>query len=78
MPHYYFHLHNDLTAMDDEGQELDDLDAARDFAIFNIRELIGEGAMKGRVVLNHRIEVEEEGVGIVLVVPFSDAIQIGR
>lgn len=74
---YYFHLYNDIDVPDEEGKELADLQAAREWALCQVRALIGEMAKtEGRVVLRHRIDIED-GAGRVLdSVRFGDALDV--
>jgi hypothetical protein len=37
MPRYFFHLHNDIDALDEEGVELADLEAARAMARHSVQ-----------------------------------------
>lgn len=76
MAHYFFHLFNDLTTHDDEGMELGDNRAARDYAVGAVRALAAESIVEhGHLILSHRIEIQAEGE-VVDVVHFGDAIEI--
>ena len=76
MPRFYFHLYNDIVAMDDEGIELPDLETAKAAAIINIRDLLTEDVMKGRMPLQHRIEIADGDGAVMAVVPFRDAVTV--
>jgi hypothetical protein len=76
MPRYFFHLYNDLVALDEEGAELPDLEAARTHAIRNIRELMCEELLKGHLNFGHRIEVADDRWERVLTVPYSEAVTV--
>jgi hypothetical protein len=77
MPRFYFHLYNDLVAMDEEGLELPDLAAARETAKANIRDIMAELVKEdGRVTLQHRVEIADETGAIVATVPFRDAVAV--
>ena len=76
MPRYYFHIHDDVVARDDEGIELGGPEAARRSAIDGARALICDQAKRGRIDLGHRIEVEDETGARVLVLPFGEAVEI--
>ena len=76
MPRFYFHVYNDIVAMDEEGLELPDLDAAREQAMESARELVCEGIHKGHLNLDHRIEVEDEAHNSVLTVSYRDAFTV--
>ena len=77
VPRFYFHLHNDMDVPDDEGVELADLEAARAYAIRQARDTFGQVAKdEGRVVLHHRIDIEDEHGQVLASVRFSDAVRI--
>lgn len=77
MQRYYFHLRNDMSVDDEEGQELPDLEAARgvaaqyalDMSAVSIRE-------RAKLNLHHRIEVANDAGEIVLTVEFGDVVAI--
>ena len=74
---YYFHLHNDADVPDDEGKELPDLNAARSWAARQARDLIGQIAKdEGRVVLHHRIDIEDEDRQVLDTIWFRDAVEV--
>ena len=74
MPHYFFHLYNDVVVMDEEGRSLPDLAAARVNAIREARELMLESVAEGRINLSHRI-ADEVGA-VVGTVYFADAVTV--
>lgn len=76
MPRFYFHVYNDVIAIDEEGLELPDVEAAREQATESARELVCEGIHKGHLNLDHRIEVEDEGHERVLTVSYRDAFTV--
>ncbi len=77
MPHYYFHLHNDVDADDEEGADLPDLAAARAYAVENIRSVTAASIIEqGRINLHHFIAVADETGQIVLTVEFGEAFTI--
>jgi hypothetical protein len=77
MPRFYFHLHNDVDAPDPEGKELPDLDAAREAAVRNARFTFAETVKEnGRVNLDHRIDIENEGGLVLDTVWFRDVVTI--
>ena len=76
MPRYFFQLYNDVVAEDQEGQELPDLATAREYALRNIRDLMTEEVIKGRLILWHRIEIADEHGKRLLTVPFSEAVTV--
>lgn len=74
---FYFHLHNDLDVADREGQELAHLEAAREWARCQARALFGHLAKEqGRVVLNHRIDIEDKNGTVLDTVRFGDAVKV--
>ena len=61
MPRYHFHVHNDVDAADEEGEEFSNLEAAKVSAITNARELMSnEVKYMGRLTLSHSIEITDE------------------
>ena len=77
MPRFYFHLHNDVDAVDDEGKEFPDLAAAQAFAQEQARQLIGEMIKEsGRIVLSHRIDIEDEQHRTLDSVHFRDVVTV--
>lgn len=78
MPRYHLNLFNDVVSMDEEGMELPDLEAARDAAIVNIRDLMKDQLVKGHITLSHRVEIANDRGRILATVFFSDAVTIDR
>jgi hypothetical protein len=77
MPRFYFHLHNDIDAPDEEGKEFADLAAARAYALFQVRHVVGETAKEtGRIVLSHRIDIEDDQEQVLDTVRFDDGVEI--
>ena len=76
MPRFYFHVYNDVIAIDEEGLELPDLETAREQAMESARELVCEGIHKGHLNIDHRIEVEDEEHNNVLTVSYRDAFTV--
>ncbi|HEX5183406.1 MAG TPA: hypothetical protein VFW19_09680 [Allosphingosinicella sp.] len=76
MPRFYFHVYNDIVAIDEEGLELPDIEAARMQAMESARELVCEGIHKGHLNLDHRIEVEDEDHKPVLTLTYRDAFAV--
>ena len=73
MPRFYFHLYNDVIALDEEGAELPDLAAAREYALENAREMVCSSIKAGHLNLDHRIEVTDDGGERVMTLTFRDA-----
>ena len=77
MPRFYFPLHDDGYVPDDEGVELPNLDAARAHAVRCATLTFGELAKdEGRVVLHHRIDIEDERHIVLETVFFRDAVSV--
>ena len=73
----YFHLINDVDVPDEEGVEVADLDAGRACAVEQARGLIGEQVKsEGRIVLSHRIDIEDESGAVLETLYFRDVIRI--
>lgn len=76
MPRFYFDLHNDVDALDPEGKELPGIEQARSQAVLEARALLEDSAGKGRIDLNHFIEIRDESGKIVHRLHFGDVVTI--
>jgi hypothetical protein len=76
MPRFYLHLRNDLSVDDEEGQELPDVEAAREAALENTRSIVCENIRLGHVNLDHYIDVMDDQGAHVLRLSFRDAFTI--
>lgn len=77
MPRYFLHLHNRLSpVLDEEGQDLPDLEAARSEAIHNIRGLLSAELKEGAIDFGGRIEIYDERGMLVDTVPFAQAVEV--
>jgi uncharacterized protein with von Willebrand factor type A (vWA) domain len=77
LPRYFFEIINrDGIVKDDEGQELTDLGAARRCAVAAVRSIISDESRRGHVDLRGRIRVTQRGGGTVLVLPYSEAVEV--
>lgn len=77
MARYYLNLRNGGGYVEDlEGQELPDLAAARLQAIEGIRSVLSEEARRGEIDLCGSIEIADGEGNILLVLPFSDAVNV--
>jgi hypothetical protein len=66
-----------MDVRDEEGTELPDLEAARAYAVRLVRVTFAETAKdEGRVVLHHRIDVENEAGQVLATVRFGDAVKV--
>jgi hypothetical protein len=78
MVRYYFHLFNDVNALDQEGQVLPDEAAAMRIAASSARELAAQSVSEGHLDLSHRIEVEAENGQKVGAVSFGDVVKVTK
>jgi hypothetical protein len=77
MPHYFFHLYECGTIIsDDEGRELSDVTDIRDAALREARDIMAGEVRGGKLCLSCRIEVLDENLRPVFVLPFKEALQI--
>jgi hypothetical protein len=76
VPHYFFHLYDDLIVLDQEGKELPSLQAARENALDNAREMACAEVLDGHLNLKHRIEIADESGKVLATVPFQDVVVV--
>ncbi len=76
MPRYYFHVYDDVEALDDEGLDRADAEAAVAGAVNAARELAAEEVRRGKLNLGHRIEVEDESGSVIAAVMFRDCVLV--
>ena len=76
MPRFYFHLHNDMYVEDEEGAELPDMAAAREYALESARDLASVFVKHGHINLNHFVRVTDEGGQDVIRIAFRDSFTI--
>lgn len=77
MPRYFFHLYNDVEAVDPEGVELPNVGAARMAALHDARFTIAETIKaEGRFVGDHRIDIEDSDGKVLDTIYFRDAVTI--
>ena len=76
MPRYYFHLYNDAEILDHEGLELPNQAIALQRAADAAREMAAQSVRDGRLVLDHRIVVCDQGGTEVGTVYFRDVVQV--
>jgi hypothetical protein len=74
---YFFHLHEcGVFIPDEEGQELDDAEAARRQAVLEARHVMAAEVQTGKLCLSCRIEVVDETQRPVLAMPFKAALEL--
>ena len=79
LPRYFFDLHNDIDALDPDGKELPDLEAAKIEALKDARELIGASVERdGTIDLRHHINLRGENGDVLHTVWFEDALIVRR
>ena len=77
MPRYFFHLHNDIDSLDEEGVELPGLEAARAMARRSVQFAAAESVKdEGHLVLDHHIDIADESGAIVETVRFRDVVTV--
>lgn len=76
MPHYFFHVHDDIVSTDADGVELADDTEARECALQGARDLMASQVKAGYLKLNHWIRVTDEEGAEVLRVTFREAVTI--
>ena len=76
MPRFYFHLYNDITSIDEEGQDLPNEAVALQRAVTMAREMAAESVRQGHLVLDHRIEVISDQDRTVGTVRFKDVVRV--
>jgi hypothetical protein len=75
MPRYFFHIYERGQAiLDDEGVELDGIDAAREEATVAARELMSADVLSGLAPDGRRFVVTDEQDVVVFDLPFEEAI----
>jgi hypothetical protein len=76
MPRYFFHLHNDIDAPDEEGSEHENDRAALEVALDYARDVASASVRKGTLDLNHFIVCVAEDGREVGIVKFGRAVQV--
>jgi hypothetical protein len=76
MTRFFFHVRDggDDMSLDTEGQELPDLDAARQEAINTNREILGEKLLHGGSLNHRQIEIANEKGDVLAVVDANDTL----
>ena len=76
VPRFFFHLHDDMTVIDEEGVDLPSLQAAHERAYAEARQMACAELLKGHLSLNHRIEVADEAGTVLVAVEFRDIVEV--
>jgi hypothetical protein len=77
LPRYYLHIRSvDYVALDDEGTELPDLDAARECALAAAREILASLIKVGDDKLPECIVISDQSGIQLAAVPLRDALPI--
>jgi hypothetical protein len=75
MPRYFFHVREGSTlSRDTEGQELPNVEAARQEAVSASREILGDKLLHGGSLNSRTIEIADETGHVVDVVTSSDVL----
>ena len=78
MPRFFFDLHDDMIAKDQEGVELSGPSAARERAILSARDMAATQVLQGYLNLRHFIGVRDESGASVAKIRFGDAVEVER
>jgi hypothetical protein len=76
MARYYFHVHDAIDTLDEEGLELRSNEQARELALRAARELAVQDAERGEFRPDHRIDVADEIGSLVATVMFRDFVEV--
>ena len=77
MTRYFFHLYNDEITHDEEGIELADLAAARDWGRREVQYQAAESVRAhGHLILSHKLVICDAS-GEVATITFADVVHIG-
>jgi hypothetical protein len=77
MVRYYFHLRDGMdVALDDEGQEMADVEAAKAAALVAARDSLSHDIKAGVVDLRLRIDVEDGAGALIHSLPFREAFEV--
>jgi hypothetical protein len=76
MPRYFFDLHNDDVAIDEEGRECADLAAARAVATQEARNIAADDVLAGKFISSHRIDILDSARKLLSSISFGEAVAI--
>ena len=76
MPRYFFHLHEDVTVVDEKGVDLPNFEVALERAAKEVRQIAGAIVQDdGVLVLDNRLEIADEH-GPLHTMLFKDVIEV--
>jgi hypothetical protein len=79
MPNYFFDLHNDIEAPDEEGRYAPNPQGALTLAIAEVREMAAASITEhGHVDLAHYIQIRDETRAVVSKVHFDEVVTYKR
>jgi hypothetical protein len=73
---FFFNVYDDVVAIDEEGLELPNAEAARLHAVAGARDLMATQVKHGYLIRSHWIDVVDPQGEMVLQVRFGDAVDI--
>jgi hypothetical protein len=77
MPRYFFHLRNDLSVDDEEGEEFPTLEAALKRAEEYALDMSAASVLEHhKLNLHHRIEIANSSGEILATVEFGDVVKV--
>ena len=77
MPTFKFTFNPEIAVAEPQLRTFADLDSARDFARLSVRFISGEQLKeKGRLDLNHYIDIEDQGGALLERMKFGDVLEV--
>lgn len=76
MPRYFMQSRHAHAGPDEVGRDLPDVEAARQSAVQDLREMLYEDIREGRLDLGHVIDIKDDRGRHVASVPLSDAVEL--
>lgn len=76
MPRFYFHVHDDIDALDEEGVECANRETAIARAKHEARQLAADEVRLGELHMDHRIVVVDDQGERVATILFCDAVLV--
>ena len=77
MTQYFFNLHNDVEAVDEEGMDFPNDSAALHYAAQSIRSLVAHSIdATGQFALHHSIDVLKENAVLLANIKYGDVITV--